>query len=127
MNNVDNAAAELDKLAQDEAGRKALGEVAQRLAKLLGVDLSATKAMPIKPVDAPVVEEKTEFDVRIVTIGPTKINVIKAVREITGLGLKEAKDLVEMVPKVLKEGLNKADAELIAAKLRASGAGVELT
>lgn len=127
MNNVDNAAAELDKLAQDEAGRKALGEVAQRLAKLLGVDLSATKAMPIKPVDAPVVEEKTEFDVRIVTIGPTKINVIKAVREITGLGLKEAKDLVEMVPKVLKEGLNKADAELIAAKLRAAGAGVELT
>jgi large subunit ribosomal protein L7/L12 len=72
------------------------------------------------------VEEQTEFDVVLKEIGPNKINVIKVVREITALGLKEAKDLVEAAPKSVKEGLNKDDANSIKAKLEAAGAVVEV-
>ena len=71
-------------------------------------------------------EEKTEFDVVLADAGAQKINVIKEVRAITGLGLKEAKDLVEGAPKPVKEGVNKAEAEDIKAKLEAAGAKVEL-
>ena len=67
-------------------------------------------------------EEKTEFDVELTDVGPNKIKVIKVVREATGLGLKEAKDLVEAAPKVLKEGASKAEADDIKAKLEAEGA-----
>src|SRR5882757_2354357 len=72
------------------------------------------------------VEEKTEFTVELAAAGPNKINVIKVVREITGLGLKEAKDLVEGAPKTLKDGVAKADAEEMKKKLEDAGAKVEL-
>ena len=75
---------------------------------------------------APAAEEKTEFDVVLAEIGSNKIGVIKAVREITGLGLKEAKDLVEGAPKTVKEGVAKAEAEDLKKKLEAAGAKVEL-
>ena len=75
---------------------------------------------------AAVVEEKTEFNVMLMEAGPNKVSAIKAVREITGLGLKEAKDLVEAAPKAVKEGLPKADAEAAKKKLEDAGAKVEL-
>ena len=71
-------------------------------------------------------EEKTEFDVELTEIGPNKVKVIKVVREATGLGLKEAKDLVDSAPKVLKEGISKEEAEDIKGKLEAEGAKVTL-
>ncbi|OGB74390.1 50S ribosomal protein L7/L12 [candidate division Kazan bacterium RBG_13_50_9] len=71
-------------------------------------------------------EEKTEFNINVTAAGSNKIGVIKAVREVTTLGLKEAKDLVESLPKVLKEGIKKAEAEEIKKKLEAAGATVEL-
>ena len=75
---------------------------------------------------APAAEEKTEFDVILKEVGANKLNVIKAVREITGLGLKDAKDLVESAPKAVKEGASKEDAEAVKAALEAAGAVVEL-
>jgi large subunit ribosomal protein L7/L12 len=75
---------------------------------------------------APVAEEKTEFTVQLLEAGAQKVGVIKAVREITGLGLKEAKDLVDGAPKPVKEGMNKADAEAAKKKLEDAGAKVEL-
>ena len=75
---------------------------------------------------APVAEEKTEFTVQLLEVGAQKVSVIKAVREITGLGLKEAKDLVDGAPKAVKEGLNKADADAAKKKLEDAGAKVEL-
>jgi large subunit ribosomal protein L7/L12 len=75
---------------------------------------------------APVVEEKTEFDVNLLAAGAQKINVIKVVRAATGLGLKEAKDLVDGAPKVVKEALSKADAEKLKKELEDAGATVEL-
>jgi len=71
-------------------------------------------------------EEKTEFDVELTEVGPNKVKVIKVVREATGLGLKEAKDLVDSAPKVLKEGASKEEADDIKAKLEAEGAKVTL-
>lgn len=71
-------------------------------------------------------EEQTEFTVKLAKFGDNKVNVIKVVREITGLGLKEAKDLVEGAPSVVKEGVSKADAEAIKKKLEEAGAGVEI-
>ena len=75
---------------------------------------------------APAAEEKTEFNVVLLEAGANKVSVIKAVREITGLGLKEAKDLVDGAPKAVKEGMNKADAEAAKKKLEEAGAKVEL-
>jgi large subunit ribosomal protein L7/L12 len=75
---------------------------------------------------APVVEEKTEFTVMLLEAGANKVSVIKAVRELTGLGLKEAKDLVDGAPKPVKEGIAKADAEAAKKKLEEAGAKVEL-
>ena len=75
---------------------------------------------------AAVAEEKTEFTVQLMKAGAQKVSVIKAVREITGLGLKEAKDLVDGAPKAVKEGLNKADADAAKKKLEDAGAKVEL-
>ena len=75
---------------------------------------------------APAAEEKTEFDVILANFGAKKLDVIKAVREITGLGLKDAKDLVEAAPKAVKEGVNKEEAENIKKALEAAGATVEL-
>ncbi|HIP30763.1 MAG TPA: 50S ribosomal protein L7/L12 [Sulfurospirillum arcachonense] len=76
--------------------------------------------------DAAAVEEKTEFDVVLVEAGPKKINAIKAVRAITGLGLKEAKEAVESVPTVLKEGISKDDAEAVLKQIEEAGAKAEL-
>jgi len=75
---------------------------------------------------APAAEEQTEFTVVLATIGENKVNVIKAVRELTGLGLKEAKDLVDGAPKPVKEGVSKADAEAAKKKLEDAGAKVEV-
>jgi large subunit ribosomal protein L7/L12 len=75
---------------------------------------------------APVAEEQTEFDVELTDIGANKINVIKVIREITGLGLKDAKDLVEAAPKVVKEATSKADAEDLKKKIEEAGAKVTL-
>ena len=75
---------------------------------------------------APAVEEKTEFTVVLAAVGDNKVNVIKAVRELTGLGLKEAKDLVDGAPKPVKEGVNKADADTAKKKLEDAGAKVEV-
>jgi large subunit ribosomal protein L7/L12 len=88
----------------------------------------AVAAAPASAAAAPAaaVEEKTEFTVELAAAGPNKINVIKVVREITGLGLKEAKDLVEGAPKTLKDGVAKADAEEMKKKLEDAGAKVEL-
>ena len=79
------------------------------------------------PAAAAAEEEKTEFNVILKEAGPNKINVIKAVREVTTLGLKEAKDLVESAPVTVKEGIAKADAEAVKAKLTEAGATVELS
>lgn len=78
------------------------------------------------PAAGPAAEEKTEFDVILADVGANKMAVIKLVKEITGLGLKEAKDLVDNAPKPLKEGASKADADEIKAKLEEAGAKVEL-
>ena len=75
---------------------------------------------------APAAEEKTEFDVVLKSFGAKKLDVIKVIREITGLGLKEAKELVEGAPKTIKEGLSKEDAEAMKAKIVATGAEVEI-
>ncbi len=75
---------------------------------------------------AAAVEEKTEFNVELTEVGPNKVKVIKVVREITGLGLKEAKDLVDSAPKMIKEGVDKAEAEDIQKKVEAEGAKVTL-
>ena len=87
---------------------------------------AAVAAAPAGGAAAAVVEEKTEFNVILAEAGANKIGVIKEVRAITGLGLKEAKDLVEGAPKPVKEGVNKAEAEEIKKKLEAAGAKVEL-
>ena len=84
------------------------------------------QAQAPQQIQAPVVEEKTEFDVELSEVGPNRINVIKAVREITGLGLKEAKEMVECVPKLARQGVSKAEAEEAKAKLEAAGAKVTL-
>ncbi len=93
-----------------------------------GVSAAAAVAVaaPAAGAAAPVAEEKTEFDVVLTSFGENKVNVIKAVREITGLGLKEAKDLVESAPSTVKEGVAKADAEAMKKKLEEAGAKVEL-
>ncbi len=93
-----------------------------------GVTAAAAVAVAAGPAAAaaPAAEEKTEFDVVMTSFGANKVNVIKAVRELTGLGLKEAKDMVEGVPATVKEGASKADADSMKAKLTEAGATVEL-
>ncbi len=122
--------ANLEKLVEELSALTVL-EAAQ-LSKLLeekwGVSAAAPVAVAAAPgaAAAPAAEAKDEFTVVLAAAGDKKINVIKAVREITGLGLKEAKDLVEGAPKPVKEGVPKADAEKLKAKLEAEGAKVEL-
>jgi large subunit ribosomal protein L7/L12 len=126
--------ADLDKLV-DELSNLTVLEAAE-LSKLLedkwGVSAAAAApmAMAMPAVagggEAAVAEEKTDFDVILATIGEKKINVIKEVRAITGLGLKEAKDLVESAPKAIKEGATKAEADELKKKLEDAGATVEL-
>lgn len=99
-------------------------ELVSAMEEKFGVSAAAAVAVAAGP--AAVVEEQTEFDVILTAFGEKKVNVIKAVREITGLGLKEAKDLVEAAPKAVKEGASKADAAAAKAKLEEAGATVEL-
>ncbi len=105
-----------------------LSELVKELEEKFGVSAAAPMAMMAAgpAVAAAPVEEKTEFDVILLAHGEKKINVIKEVRAITGLGLKEAKDLVESPPKPVKEGIAKADAEKVKAQLEAAGATVEI-
>ena len=91
-----------------------------------GVSASAGVVVAAAGAAAPAEEEKTEFNVELTEVGPNKIKVIKVVREITGLGLKEAKDLVESAPKNVKEGAPKEEAEEIQKKLEAEGAKITL-
>jgi len=106
-----------------------MSELVSALEEKFGVSAAAPVAVAAAPAAAgaaEAVEEKTEFDVVLTAFGDKKIQVIKAVREITGLGLKDAKDLVEAAPKPVKEGAAKAEAEEIKAKLEEQGATVEL-
>jgi large subunit ribosomal protein L7/L12 len=105
-----------------------LSELIKEMEAKFGVSAAATvaAAAPAAAAAAAPVEEKTEFNVMLTSFGENKINVIKAVREITGLGLAEAKALVEGAPKAVKEGANKADAEAMKKKLEDAGAKVEL-
>jgi large subunit ribosomal protein L7/L12 len=102
------------------------------LVKLMEDKFGVTAAAPMAAAAAgpaaaaPVVEEKTEFTVNMTSFGANKVGVIKVIREITGLGLKEAKDLVEGVPSIVKDGIPKADAEAIKKKLDDAGAQAEI-
>ncbi len=105
-----------------------LSELVKALEEKFGVSASAPMAVaaPAAAAAAPVAEEQTEFDVILTAAGAGKIGVIKVVRELTGLGLKEAKDLVDGAPKAVKEKISKADADAVKAKLVEAGASVEV-
>ena len=120
--------ADLEKIAEDLSSLTVLE--AADLAKILEEKWGVSAAAPVAVAavgDAPAsAEAKTEFSVSLTTVGDKKINVIKEVRAATGLGLKEAKDLVEAAPSIVKEGLPEAEANEIKAKLEEAGASVEL-
>jgi large subunit ribosomal protein L7/L12 len=122
--------ANLQKIVDELSGLTVLeaAELAKMLEEKWGVSAAAPVAMMAAggAVPAAAVEEKTEFNVILTSVGAQKINVIKEVRAITSLGLKEAKDLVEGAPKPVKEGVNKEEAEKIKKQLEGAGATVEL-
>ncbi|VAW13757.1 LSU ribosomal protein L7p/L12p (P1/P2) [hydrothermal vent metagenome] len=121
--------ADLNKLVDDLSALTVLeaSELSKLLEEKWGVSAAAPVAVAAAAGDAgAAAEEKTEFDVVLTSFGEKKINVIKEVRALTGLGLKEAKDLVESAPKAVKEAVTKAEAEEVKAKLEAAGASVEL-
>ena len=108
-----------------------LSELVKAFEERYGVSAAAPVAVAAAPgadggAAAPAAEEQTEFDAVLTEVGPNKILVIKAVRELTGLGLKEAKDLVDAAPKAVKEGVTKEDAEAVKEKLAEAGATVEV-
>ena len=105
-----------------------LSELIKAMEDKFGVSAAAavSVAAPASAAAAPAAEEQTEFSVILASFGENKVNVIKAVRELTGLGLKEAKDLVDGAPKPVKEGVSKADAEAAKKKLEEAGAKVEV-
>ena len=114
--------------AMDSMSVMELNELVKAIEEKFGVSAAAVAAPSGAGggAAAAVVEEKTEFTVMLTEAGANKVSVIKAVREITGLGLKEAKDLVEGVPSLVKEGVAKADVEVIKKKLEEAGAKVEV-
>jgi large subunit ribosomal protein L7/L12 len=122
--------ANLQKIVDELSGLTVLeaAELAKMLEEKWGVSAAAPVAMMAAgaPAPAAAVEEKTEFNVILTAVGAQKINVIKEVRAVTSLGLKEAKDLVEGAPKAVKEGVNREEAEKIKKQLEAAGATVEL-
>ena len=124
--------ADIEKIAEDLSALTVLeaADLAKLLEEKWGVSADAPVAVAAvtsgSDASAASVEEKTEFEVVLTSAGASKINVIKEVRSITGLGLKEAKDLVEAAPKSVKEGASKDEAEEIKGKLEAAGATVEL-
>ncbi len=103
-----------------------LNDLVKACEEEFGVSAAAGVVVAAAGAGAAAEEEKTEFDVELTEVGPNKIKVIKVIREITGLGLKESKDLVEAAPKVVKEAAPKAEADDIKAKLEAEGAKVTL-
>ncbi|QFZ81980.1 MULTISPECIES: 50S ribosomal protein L7/L12 [Variovorax] len=103
-----------------------LNDLVKAIEEKFGVSAAAMAGPAAAGPAAAVAEEQTEFNVMLMDAGANKVSAIKAVREITGLGLKEAKDLVEAAPKAVKEGLSKADAEAAKKKLEDAGAKVEL-
>ena len=103
-----------------------LAELVHTLEDVFGVSAAAAAVAAPAAGGAAAVEEKTEFDVILKNAGASKLNVIKVVRAATGLGLKEAKELVDNAPKALKEGISKEDAEKLAAELKEAGAEVEV-
>ena len=121
MANIEKMVDELSKLTVMEAA-----ELSKALEEKWGVSAAAPVAAAAPGASAPAVEEKSEFTIFLSSAGDKKINVIKEVRSITGLGLKEAKDLVEAAPKEVKAGVAKKDAEEAKKKLEAAGAKVEL-
>ena len=124
--------ADLEKLVDELSGLTVLeaAELSKMLEDKWGVTAAAAApmamAMPVAADAAPAAEEKTEFDVVLASFGDKKINVIKEVRALTGLGLKEAKDLVEAAPKPIKEAVGKDEADEIKKKLEDAGGTVEL-
>ena len=104
-----------------------LSELVKAVEEEFGVSAAAPVAVAgAAAAAAPAAEEKTEFDVILASFGSSKLGVIKVVREITGLGLKDAKDLVEGAPKAIKEGVSKEEADKVAAELKEAGAEVEV-
>jgi len=105
-----------------------LNELVKALEEEFGVSAAATAvaAAPVAGGGAPAEEEKSEYDVILAEVGESKMNVIKAVKEVTGLGLKESKEIVDNAPKPIKEAVSKATADEIKAKLEEAGAKVEL-
>jgi large subunit ribosomal protein L7/L12 len=103
-----------------------LNDLVKAIEEKFGVSAAAMAAPAAAGGGAAAAEEKTEFNVMLTEAGANKVSVIKAVREITGLGLKEAKDMVDGAPKAVKEGVSKADAEAAKKKLEEAGAKVEL-
>lgn len=103
-----------------------LNDLVKAIEEEFGVTAAAPMAFAGGAVAAEAVEEQSEFDVILTNAGASKINVIKVVREVTGLGLKEAKELVDNAPKALKEKISKEDAEAIKAKLEEAGASIEV-
>ena len=103
-----------------------LNELVKACEEEFGVSAAAGVVVAAAGAGAAAAEEKTEFDVELTEVGPNKVKVIKVVREVTGLGLKEAKDVVDGAPKVLKEQASKEEAEEIKTKLEAEGAKVTL-
>ena len=103
-----------------------LNELVKACEEEFGVSAAAGVVVAAAGAGAAAAEEKTEFDVELTEVGPNKVKVIKVVREATGLGLKEAKDVVDGAPKVLKQGASKEEANDIKAKLEAEGANVTL-
>ena len=103
-----------------------LKDLVSALEEEFGVSAAPVAVAAVGGAAAPAAEEKTEFDVNLADAGASKLNFIKVVREVTGLGLKDAKDLVEAAPKALKEGVSKDEAEKLKADLEAAGAKVEI-
>ena len=103
-----------------------LADLVKAVEEEFGVSAAAPVGVVAAGAAAPAVEEKTEFDVILASFGAKKLDVIKVVRELTGLGLKDAKDLVEGAPKTIKEGVSKDEAEQVKAALTEAGATVEI-
>ncbi len=125
----------LEKIVEEIKGLTLLeaADLVKRLEEALGVSAAASAAVVVAsaaggtaPASAAPAEEKTEFTVVLTSVGANKINVIKAVREVTSLGLKEAKDLVDGAPKPIKEGVNKEEADALKKKFTEAGATVEI-
>ena len=104
-----------------------LNELVKACEEEFGVSAAAGVVVAAAGAGAAAAEEKTEFDVELTEVGPNKVKVIKVVREVTGLGLKEAKDVVDGAPKAIKQGVSKEEAEDVKAKLAAEGAKVTRT